>query len=127
MSRSASRLRSRPSWMSTISLMSLQAQPVEDDDLVDPVEELGPEGGLHSSVTRMSISISVISPVEDELAADVGGHDDDRVGEVDRPALAVGEPAVVEHLQQHVEDVGVGLLDLVEQDAPSRAGGGRPR
>ena len=29
--------------------------------------------------------------------------------------MAVGEPAVVEDLQQQVEDVGMGLLDLVEQ------------
>ena len=34
---------------------------------------------------------------------------------IDRAALAVGEPAVVEHLQQQVEHVRVGLLDLVEQ------------
>jgi hypothetical protein len=39
-----------------------------------------------------------------------------RVREVDRASLAVGEATVVEHLQQHVEHVGVGLLDLVEQD-----------
>ena len=38
----------------------------------------------------------------------------DGVLEVDRAALAVGQPAVVEHLQQHVEDVRVRLLDLVE-------------
>jgi len=30
--------------------------------------------------------------------------------------LPVREPAVVEHLQQHVEHVAVRLLDLVEQD-----------
>ena len=41
-------------------------------------------------------------------------HQDD-VAEVDRAALPVGEPAVVEHLQQDVEGLGVGLLDLVEQ------------
>ena len=34
--------------------------------------------------------------------------------EVHGAALAVGQPAVVEHLQQDVEHVGVGLLDLVE-------------
>jgi hypothetical protein len=50
------------------------------------------------------------------LAAEVRGHDDERVAEVDRAALAVGQPAVVEHLQQHVEHVRVRLLDLVEQD-----------
>ena len=46
---------------------------------------------------------------------------EDRVAEVDRAALAVGEAAVVEHLQQHVEDLGVRLLDLVEQDHRVRA------
>ena len=43
------------------------------------------------------------------------------VAEVDRAPLAVGEAAVVEHLQQHVEDLGVRLLDLVEQDHRVRA------
>ena len=52
----------------------------------------------------------------DLLAADVAGHDHDGVLEVDRPALAVGQPAVVEHLEQDVEHVRVRLLDLVEQD-----------
>ena len=47
--------------------------------------------------------------------------------EVDRAALAVGQAPVVHHLQQHVEDVGVGLLDLVEQDARSTGAGARPR
>jgi hypothetical protein len=47
--------------------------------------------------------------------AEVRGHDDDRVLEVDRAPLGVGETTVLEDLQQRVEDVGVGLLDLVEQ------------
>ena len=50
------------------------------------------------------------------LAAQVAGHDDDRVLEVDGPALGVGQPAVVEQLEQDVEHLRVGLLDLVEQD-----------
>ena len=54
--------------------------------------------------------------LHDVLAPDVAGHDDDRVPEVHHPALAVGEPAVVEDLEQHVEDVRVRLLDLVEED-----------
>ena len=29
--------------------------------------------------------------------------------------LAVGEAAVVQHLEQHIEDVGVGLFHLVEE------------
>ena len=47
--------------------------------------------------------------------------------EIDRPALAVGERSVVEHLEQHIEHVGMCLLDLVEQhdligSAPHRLG-----
>jgi hypothetical protein len=45
----------------------------------------------------------------------VGGHDQHRVLEVHRAALPVGEAAVVHHLQQRVEHVGVRLLDLVQQ------------
>ncbi len=48
-------------------------------------------------------------------------HDDDRVLEVHRAALAVGQSAVVEDLQQHIEHVQVRLLDLVEQHHAVRA------
>ena len=54
-------------------------------------------------------------------ARDVRGHDQHGVLEVDRAALAVGQAPVVHHLQQDVEDVVVGLLDLVEQDDRVRA------
>src|SRR5581483_11000303 len=110
----------------------LAAERVEHDDFVHPVQELGPEvvpelvphplldpgpGGLGRHRPRL----------DDELAPDVRGHDDDRVPEVHHPALAVGEPPVVQDLEQDVEDVGVRLLDLVEQDhavgpAPDRLG-----
>ena len=87
---------------------SASVEGPEADDLVDAVDELGLEEP--GWVPRQ-----------------VRGHDQHRVGEVDRPALPVGQPAVLEHLQQDVEDVGVGLLDLVEEDhrvgpAPHRLG-----
>ena len=53
--------------------------------------------------------------LHDVLAADVRGHEQDGVAEVDRPALAVGQAAVVEYLEQDVEDVRMRLLDLVEE------------
>jgi hypothetical protein len=49
------------------------------------------------------------------VRADVRGHHHDGVAEVHRAALRVGQAAVVEQLQQRVEHVGMGLLDLVEQ------------
>ena len=46
---------------------------------------------------------------------EVRGHDDHGVLEVDRATLRVGEPPVLQDLEQRVEHVGVGLLDLVEE------------
>jgi len=45
----------------------------------------------------------------------VGGQDQDGVAEVHGATLPIGEPAFVEHLQQHVEHVRVRLFHLVEQ------------
>ena len=53
--------------------------------------------------------------------AQVGGQDHHRVAEVDGAALAVGEATLVQHLEKHVEDVGVGLLYLVEKHERVRA------
>ena len=47
---------------------------------------------------------------------DVAGHDDDGVFEIDGAALAIGEPAIIEHLQENIENVGMGFLDFVEED-----------
>ena len=53
--------------------------------------------------------------LRDVARAEVGGQDQHGVLEVHDAALAVGEPAVLQHLQQRVEHVRVGLLDLVEE------------
>ena len=45
-----------------------------------------------------------------------GGHDDDGVAEVHLASLAIRETTFIEHLKKNVEDVGMGLLDLVEED-----------
>ena len=50
------------------------------------------------------------------MAADVRRHDDDRITEVDRAALSVGQATVVENLQEDIEHIGVCLFDLVEED-----------
>ena len=115
--------------MSTILVSSFMPERVEDDRLVDPVEELGEEGGLEDVLDLAAdpLLVAGAGQVGDDLAAEVGGHDDDRVAEVDGPALAVGQPAVVEDLEQDVEDVAVGLLDLVEEDDRIRPAADRPR
>jgi hypothetical protein len=48
--------------------------------------------------------------------AHIRGHDDDGVFETGHAAPVVGQAAVVEHLQQDVEGIGVRFFDFVEQD-----------
>ena len=97
----------------------LLVERMEHDRLVDPVQKLGEEPGLQRLLHRIAnllLAAPLLGDLLDRLAADVAGHHHDCVREVDRVAEAVGEPAIVEHLQEHVEHVAVGLLDLVEQN-----------
>uniref|UniRef100_A0A452ZKJ8 Uncharacterized protein n=1 Tax=Aegilops tauschii subsp. strangulata TaxID=200361 RepID=A0A452ZKJ8_AEGTS len=97
----------------------LVGQRVEDDDLVQPVQQLRPEVPphlLHDEVARDLHGVLAHHPGEEVLGAEVGGHDDHGVPEVHRPALPVGQPAVVQHLEERVEHRHVRLLHLVEQD-----------
>ena len=48
--------------------------------------------------------------------AEVAGHDDDRVAEVDDAPLTVRQPAVVEDLEEELVELPRGLLDLVDED-----------
>src|SRR5215213_139280 len=104
----------------------LLGELVEDDHLVDPVEELRSEDFFevaHDPVFHVVVRHAGLvgdgeadrGVLRDLRGADVRGHDHDRVAEVDRASLGVGEPAVLEYLKEDVEDVRVGLLDLVEQ------------
>src|SRR4030095_16722191 len=102
----------------------LLVERVEDDDVVDPVEELRPERALHllhHALLHLLVRVLVRlgqeagrRPLADQAGAEVRGHDQDGVLEVPHVAERVAQPTIVEHLQQHVEDVRVGLLDLVE-------------
>ncbi len=50
-----------------------------------------------------------------KLAAEVAGHNNHRVAEVHRAALTVGQTAIIQQLQQGIEDLRVGFFDLVKQ------------
>ena len=92
-------------------------QPVEDDHLVEPVQELRPEmaaDDVHHPVHQRPVHRG-FACLRKHFAAEIGGHDKDRVAEIHRPAVPVGQASVVEHLEQHVEDIGMRLLHLVEQ------------
>src|SRR5215471_1085106 len=102
----------------------LARELVEYDDVVDPIQELGPEPGferIHQALARFfGPLVAGVNREADRIAldhpgADIARHHDHRVLETDGAALAVGEAAVVENLQQGVEHLGMRLLDLVEQ------------
>src|SRR5215218_3613110 len=104
----------------------LALELVEHDDLVDPVQELGTEDlaqlagdpTLHLLVGESGVVRAEAQRLGlvDGLRPDVGGHDEDHVLEVHRTALRVGELSVLQDLQHDVEDVRMGLLDLVEEN-----------
>ena len=97
---------------------------MEDDRLVDAVEELRQEArfeGLFDGRANLFFAAPFAGDFLNGLAADVRRHHDNRVREIDGAPLAVGQPTVVEHLQQHVEDVAMRLFHFVEQDDGVRA------
>ena len=96
------------------------SQRVEEDDFVHAVQELRPEVGAQRVHHLPARAFSEHTGLErrmlrDELAAEVRGHDDHGVLEVDRAAFAVGQPPVVQQLEQHVQYLGMGLLDFIEE------------
>ena len=71
--------------------------------------------------------VSTLGKLAEAVSAEVGGQDDQRLLKVHRPPLPIGQDAIVQHLQQHVEDVRMRLFDLVKQHdligpAPHRFG-----
>ena len=110
----------------------LDRQRAEDHGRVDAVEELRAEVLLQldgdlllHQLVRALLAVRVGRAHRPEaqarvglelLGAEVGGHDDDRVAEVDPPTLGVGQVPVLQDLEQDVEDLRMRLLDLVEQD-----------
>src|SRR3546814_1922388 len=72
----------------------LLPQAVEQYDLVEPVQELGPEMRPHHLHHRGLglLDRRVVGERGDRLTAEVRGQNDQRIGEVDRAALPIGQP-----------------------------------
>ena len=89
----------------------------EGDDRVEPVAEFRRE----HPVDRLEVVAFPLAAGEaigrlGEIGrARIGGHDQDHVAEIDLLAVVIGQLAVIHDLQQHVEQIRMRLLDLVEQ------------
>ena len=92
-------------------------QGLEADGGVQSVAEFGREQTL--DVGQFVAGFTRIGEADGGLVhgfrTRIGGHDDDHVAEVGFAPVVVGQRAVVHHLQQDVEDVGMGFFNLVEQ------------
>ena len=107
-------------------------QRAEDDHAIQAVDELRPEDALERirAASCASLRMRPVLPLTssrwngkaerglalDHIRADVGGHDDDRIAEIDFAAAGIGEVAFFHDLQQHVMRFGMGLFDLVKDD-----------
>src|SRR5438067_5401007 len=84
----------------------LTAERLEHDDLVDSVKELRPEGltqRVHDLLAGLLARVG--AQLNNPLTADIARHDDDGVLEIDRSALTVGQPSILQNLQGDVENV----------------------
>ena len=88
----------------------------EEHDVRDAVEELGLEDPLGFLEHLLAHLLGIVEVHRrggeahrrlalQELRADVARHDDDRVPEIDRATERVGEPAVLEDLEEDLDDV----------------------
>ena len=50
------------------------------------------------------------------LRACIGGHYDDGVFEIYHPALGVSDTTVIQHLQQDIQHIRVGLFQFIKQN-----------
>ena len=97
-----------------------QSQRAEYDDIVHTVEEFRSEVVLQFSgylFLYLLRNIALLIHVLNQLAAsDVGGHNDNRILEIYGSSLIVCQTAVVQKLQQDVEDIRVRLFNFIEQN-----------
>ena len=94
----------------------------EGHDRIETVAEFGREHALHRFLARILLGYVA----EADAAAchvggpGIGGHDQDDIAEIDRLAVMIGQAAIIHHLQQDVEEVRMGLLDLIQQQHAMR-------
>ncbi len=87
-------------------------------NLVQAVEEFRAERLLKHLQHEVSCPVCdaavAVDPLQNHIRSQIAGQDQDGVLEVHRPALPVRNAPVVEHLQEHVEHVGMRFFHLVK-------------
>ena len=106
------------------------SQLTEDDDIVETVDQLGFEGvfaGIHHHFLKLFVIAFRTFGGEAEATLgnmagpNVGGHNNDRVAEIDAASETIGQSPLFENLKHHMHHVGMSLFDFVEQHNRIRA------
>mmetsp|Transcript_6937 Transcript_6937/g.11067 ORF Transcript_6937/g.11067 Transcript_6937/m.11067 type:complete len:310 (-) Transcript_6937:83-1012(-) len=70
---------------------------------------------IHHIAARRA-RVRSVGQLAEGLRPKVRGQDNQRLFEIRRPALSVGQHPIVQHLQQHVEHIRMRLFDLIKED-----------
>ncbi len=95
----------------------LGIQGLELDDRIQPIAELRVEGPLDHllGIPAMVLPGKANGGPADPLGTGIGGHDNDDIAEIGRAAIGIGKRPVIHDLQQQIIDIGMRLLDLIEE------------
>ena len=67
------------------------------------------------NISALGREAESLSAARNELRADIRGHYNNAVFEVDPAPLRIGQYAVVKYLEQHIENIRVRLFDLIKK------------
>src|SRR5579884_3122310 len=78
----------------------LATQLMEDDDLIDTVDEFRSEALFAQALAYAALNFFLVHAVVfvQPLIADIAGHDDHGIFEIDRATLSIGQASIVEQL-----------------------------
>ena len=93
----------------------LGRERLEHDDVVQTVQELGTERLVNHLHRLLGALLKRHLLIDQVLRTQVRGQNQNHVAEVHGTALTVSQTTVIKHLQQNIEDLGVSLLNLVQQ------------
>ena len=98
----------------------------EDHEAIESVEEFrlevffhrGFDLFLHGLVVHEALfgAKAHFGRLADQIGAEVRGHDDDRIAEIDLAADRIGEASFFEDLQQEIHHIGVRFFHFVEEN-----------
>src|SRR5436190_2336139 len=79
---------------------------------------MGAEFGAHQPLHLGMIFGAHFASAEiflNDRRTDVAGHDDDGIFEIYGAALAIGKPAIIEHLEEDIKNIMVRFFNFIEQ------------